>query len=301
MAESLCKLRLVQFNPKLGGVADNLRRHLELIEEAAAAGRDLVVFPELSLTGYYLRDLVSQVSITTDSPEFSALVEASRKIHVVFSFVEETESFDLYCTGAYLAAGEVRHLHRKLYLPTYGMFDEARYLSPGADLRTFPTPWGPMGLLICEDIWHPSALYALSRQGMDFLIVPAASPLRGVEAEGLAIEQTYEQMVSVYANLFQCFVAFCNRSGVEDGVTFWGGSRVASPATGQIAVAPLLEETILDVDLDRADLRMARIASPLLADERFEMTLRALERIAGDGAELGRGRAGSPPHAEDRP
>ena len=280
MAESLCKLRLIQFNPRLGGVADNLRRHLEVIDQAAAAGRELIVFPELSLTGYYLRDLVSQVSLTLDSPEFQALLAASRKIDVVVSFVEESDSYGLYCAGAYLSGGELRHLHRKLYLPTYGMFDEARYLSPGAELCTFPTRWGPLGLLICEDIWHPSAIYALSRQGLDFLIVPAASPLRGVEPQGLAIEQDYEQMISVYANLFQCFVIFCNRVGVEEGVTFWGGSRVASPATGRIAVAPLLEEALLDVDLDRADLRSARIASPLLSDERFDLTLRTLERIA---------------------
>jgi predicted amidohydrolase len=279
MAESICKVRLVQFSPRLGGLEDNLRRHLEMIGQAAAAGRDLVVFPELSLTGYYLRDLVSQVSLTRDSPEFQALLEASRKIHVVVGLVEETPSFDLYCTGAYLAEGEVRHLHRKVYLPTYGMFDEGRYLTPGASLHTFPTPWGPMGLLICEDIWHPSAPYVLSRQGMDTLIVISASPLRGVEPGGLAVQQTYEQMISVYATLFQCHVLFCNRAGVEDGVTFWGGSQAVSPATGQLAAAPLLEETHLDVDLDRAHLRMARLATPLLADERLELTLRALERI----------------------
>ncbi len=279
MPESICKMRLVQFNPRLGGVQENLRRHLEMIEEAAAGGRDLVVFPELSLTGYYLRDLVSQVALPTDSPEFQALLEASRQIHVVLGFVEETSSYELYCTAAYLADGEVRHLHRKVYLPTYGMFDEGRYLTPGGKLETFPTPWGPMGLLICEDIWHPSAPYVLSRRGMDTLLVISASPLRGVEPGGLAIQQSYEQMISVYASLFQCFVVYVNRAGVEDGVTFWGGSQAVSPATGRIAVAPLIEETHLDVDLDRAHLRMARLATPLLADERLEVTLRALEEI----------------------
>ena len=238
MAESICKARLAQFNPRLGGVQDNLRRHLEMIEEAAAAGRDLIVFPELSLTGYYLRDLVSQVSLCLDSPQFQSLVEASRRIHVVVSFVEETPCYDLFCSAAYLADGEVRYVHRKVYLPTYGMFDEGRYLSPGNQLDTFSTPWGPMGLLICEDIWHPSAPYVLSRLGMDFLIVPAASPLRGVEPGGLAIQQSYERMIAVYAELFQCFVVFVNRGGVEDGVSFWGGSQAVSPATGQMAVAP---------------------------------------------------------------
>ncbi len=280
MPEPICKARLVQFSPRLGSVEDNLRRHLEIVEEAAAAGRDLVVFPELSLTGYYLRDLVSQVSLSLDSPPLRALAAASQKIHIVVGFVEETPRYQLHCSAAYLAQGEVRHVHRKVYLPTYGMFDEGRYLTPGSDLQVCPTPWGPMGLLICEDLWHPSAPYVLSRQGMDTLIAISASPLRGVEPGGLAIQQMYEQMISVYAALLQCHVLFCNRAGVEDGVTFWGGSQAVSPATGPLASAPLLEETHLDVDLERAHLRMARLATPLLADERMELTLQVLGRIA---------------------
>ncbi|HEY3397338.1 MAG TPA: nitrilase-related carbon-nitrogen hydrolase [Armatimonadota bacterium] len=282
MGNSICHARLVQFNPRLGGVTHNLERHLALIQEAAAAGRDLVIFPELSLTGYYLRDLAPEVSLSLDSAPLRALAEASRHISVVVGFVEETPSSDLYCSAAFFSGGELRHLHRKVYLPTYGMFDEGRYLSAGASLETFPTPWGPMGLLICEDLWHPSAPFVLSRRGMDFLISINASPLRGVEPGGPAIATAYQQMVGTYANLFQCFVLFCNRVGVEDGVTFWGGSRAVSPLTGELAVAPLLEETHLDVDLDREHLRMSRVASPLLADERLDLTLRALEKIADE-------------------
>jgi len=269
----------VQFAPRLGAVEDNVERHRAAIAAAVESGRELVVFPELSLTGYYLRDLVSEVALTPESPSLRALVEASRRVDVVCGFVEESPTCALYCTAAYLAEGQIRHLHRKVYLPTYGMFDEGRYLSAGAELRTFPTRWGPAGLLICEDLWHPSAPYVLSRQGMDLLIAVSASPLRGVQPGGPEIQATYAQMLGTYAALFQCHVLFCNRVGVEDGVTFWGGSRAVSPLTGECACAPLLEETYVDVDLSRSDLRIARLATPLLADERLDLTLRALEKI----------------------
>ncbi len=280
MAESVCRARLVQFAPRLGAVEANVERHHTALAAATEAGRELVVFPELSLTGYYLRDLVSQVALTPESPALRGLAEASRHVDVVCGFVEESPTCDLYCTAAYLSEGQIRHLHRKVYLPTYGMFDEGRYLSPGSELRTFPTRWGPAGLLICEDLWHPSAPYVLSRQGMDLLIAISASPLRGVQPGGPEIEAAYARMLDTYAMLFQCHVLFCNRVGVEDGVTFWGGSRAFSPLTGERACAPLLEETYLDVDLDRSDLRTARLATPLLADERFDLTLRALEKIS---------------------
>ena len=280
MSEAICQARLVQMAPRLGAVADNLRRHLEAAQQAAAEGVDLLVFPELSLTGYFLRDLVPEVALTLDSDPLRELLDASRQVPLVVGFVEESPSFDLYCTAAYLAGGEVRHLHRKAYLPTYGMFDEGRYFSPGNELAVFPTPWGSAGLLICEELWHPSAAYTLSRLGLDLLISIAASPLRGVGPGGPAIERTYHHLLATYAELFQCHVLFCNRVGCEDGVTFWGGSRALSPAAGELATAPLFDETHLDVTLERAHLRRARLATPLLADERPELVLRALERMA---------------------
>jgi len=129
--------------------------------------------------------------------------------------------------------------------------------------------------------WRGAAnLITLSRLGLDLLISISASPLRGVGPGGLAIERTYHHLLSTYAELFQCHVLFCNRVGCEDGVTFWGGSRAFSPAAGELATAPLFDETHLDVTLQRSHLRRARLATPLLADERPELVLRALERMA---------------------
>jgi predicted amidohydrolase len=271
---------MVQMAPRMGAVADNLRRHVEAAEQAVQDGVDLLLFPELSLTGYFLRDLVPEVALRLDSPLLQELISLSRKIHLVVGFPEESENFTLYCSAAYLADGEIKYLHRKLYLPTYGMFDEGRYFSPGADLATFPTPWGSAGLVICEDLWHPAVPYVLSRQGMDLLIAIAASPFRGIEPGCIGIEHVYSQMLGTYAQLFQCQVLFCNRVGCEEGVTFWGGSRGLSPLSGELGVAPLFDETQVDVVLDRSHLRMARYANPLLADERPELVRHALEKMS---------------------
>ena len=280
MAVTTCQARLVQLAPRLGAVAANLHRHLEAAERAASEGVELVVFPELSLTGYFLRDLVPEVALRLDSAHFAELLDLSRKIHLVFGFVEESDAFELHCSAAYLAEGELKHLHRKLYLPTYGMFDEARYFSAGSCLQSFPTPWGPAGLVICEELWHPSVPYVLSRQGMDLLIGIAASPFRGVEPGGPDIGQSYELMLGAYAELFQCHVLFCNRVGCEDGISFWGGSRAITPLEGEIAVAPLYDEAPQDEVLERSHLRRARFATPLLADERPELLRRALEKMS---------------------
>lgn len=282
MAITTCHVRLVQMAPGLGAVTANIHRHLEAAERAANEGADLVIFPELSLTGYFVRDLATEVALRLDSPHIAELVDISRKIPLVFGFVEESDAFELYCSAAYLAEGQVKQVHRKLYLPTYGMFDEARYFSPGASLQSFATPWGPAGLVICEDLWHPSVPYILSRQGMDLLIGIAASPFRGVEPGGPDIGRSYELMLGTYAQLFQCHVLFCNRVGCEDGISFWGGSRAVSPLEGEVAVAPFFEETHLDVVLERSHLRRARFASPLLSNERPELLRLALEKMEHD-------------------
>jgi NAD+ synthase (glutamine-hydrolysing) len=282
MTATTCSARLVQFAPRLGAVEDNLRRHLEAMEQAASDGVELILFPEMSLTGYFLRDLVPEVALRLDSPLLAEIQSLSRKIPVVFGFVEESDSFNLYCSAAYMAGGELVHLHRKVYLPTYGMFDEGRYFSPGSDLSTFATPWGKVGLVICEDLWHPTVPYILSRQGMDILIAIASSPFRGIEPGGVAIAHIYEQMLATYSQLFQCHTVFCNRVGCEEGITFWGGSRAVSALEGEIAVAPLFDETQLDVVLERSHLRRARFATPLLADERPELLRRALEKMDHD-------------------
>ncbi len=272
--------RLVQMAPRLGDAAYNLDRHLEHARAARADGVDVVVFPELSLTGYYLRDLVSEVAENTDGPTVRALADTAGDTMVVFGFIERDEHGRLFSAAAALHGGRVVHVHRKVYLPTYGMFDEGRYLTPGETIRSFQSDGWRGGLAICEDAWHVSVPFLLARDGAHVLIVISASPARGLTTTGrLASQIAWEDMLATYARQLQVFVVFCNRVGWEDGVGFWGGSGVWGTDGTQLARAPRFEETVLDCTIDLRDLMQIRGAVPLTADESDAITFRELGRI----------------------
>ncbi len=181
-------LALAQICTKLGRVEDNLEKHLATIKEAKANGADLLVFPELSLTGYVLQDLVPVVAHrpTADDPVFRPLLEASQTIDLVVGFVEEDQRNRFFIASAYLSRGEVVHVHHKVYLPTYGLFDEGRFFAWGDSVRAFDTRFGRVGMLICEDFWHASPPYLLWLDGADLFLFISASPGRGLSDEPAA-------------------------------------------------------------------------------------------------------------------
>jgi len=271
---------LLQIKPKLGRVADNLAMIREQVEQAIMQQADLAVLPELALTGYFLKDLVPEVALTLDSPEIVTLKELSRQISIAAGFVEVTKDYQFYNSAAWFEGGELKHLHRKVYLPTYGLFDEQRYLGRGDRFRAFDTRFGRVGLLVCEDMWHLSAPYLLAMDGATTLVCLSSSPGRGVEHGELGTATTWRNLTSSVARFLTCRVMYVNRVGYEDGVGFWGGSHVVAPS-GEITVAaPEFEVALTLARLTEAELRRERIASPLLRDERLNVTLRELGRIA---------------------
>jgi len=273
------RVRLAQISPVLGDVRANLKRHLEVMEEARGAAIGLVVFPEMSLCGYHVRDLAMEVALRREAPELGALAAASQGISAVAGFVEELPAYELCVSAGYFEQGGLLHVHHKVYLPTYGMFDEQRYFANGASIRAFGSRLGPMAVLICEDIWHPSAVMIAAHDGAQVLVVTANSPARGPGADGWDTAAAYAAMLSTYAQLFSCYVVFVNRVGYEDGVHFWGGSRVVAPDGKTIAQAPISEEAFVDASVDLAEVRRARVTAPLLADENLDLTIRELERV----------------------
>jgi NAD+ synthase (glutamine-hydrolysing) len=276
---------LAQTKPKLGCISDNLALIEKKIEDAISAKADLVVFPELALTGYFLKDLVPEVALRVGSPEIRRLAELSRHISIAVGFVEESSGYGFYNSSLYLENGAIRHLHRKVYLPTYGLFDEQRYLARGEHFRSFDTRLGRMGMLICEDMWHLSASYILAMDGATTLICLSSSPGRGVEEETLGTANSWQQLTATTAMFLSCRVLYCNRVGYEDGVNFWGGSEYVSPSGKSVIRGKLLEEDTVTAVLDEGTLRRERISSPLLRDENLHITMRELDRI-----ELERGR-----------
>jgi len=274
-------LALAQINTKLGNVEANLEKHLALAKEAHAQNADLLVFPELSLTGYVLQDLVPTVACRPleDDPVFKPLLKASRDLDLVVGFVDEDARHRFYIAAAYLARGEVVHVHHKVHLPTYTIFDERRFLAAGNSFRAFDTRFGRAGILICEDFWHASSPYLLWLDGADILLMTSASPGRGVTDEHIGSSEWVETVHKAYAGLFTIFVAHANRVGFEDGLNFWGGATAYDPDGRLIAKGPYDEEAITYAELDLGQLRRTRARLPLLRDEQAGLVQRELKRI----------------------
>jgi predicted amidohydrolase len=177
-----------------------------------------------------------------------------------------------------------------VYLPTYGLFDEGRFTRPGERIRTQDAgaPLGRIGLSVCEDFWHPSLPMIQALDGADLLVNVAAGPSRAPGSDaGLAAIAGWHKMQDTYALLGGVAIAFCNRVGNEEGLTFWGGSRVIGANGSTVVEAPLWDEAFVVGTLDTDDTRMQRYGLPLLADERLELTRRELDRIIAERAGLG--------------
>lgn len=276
------KLALAQIGPALGDVERNLRLHEESAREAAAGGADLVVFPELGLTGYRLGDMVPRRAIRLDrsSPVLDRLLAASGEVDLLVGLVEESPDLRFYNAAAYLSRGEVLAVHRKCYLPTYGMFEEGRDLAAGETCRAFDTPHGRLGVLVCEDLWHPTSACLLAQDGAELILVPSAGPTRGLSEDGrISSVETWKDLARVTARFLTVYIAYCNRVGFEDGWNFGGASFLVGPSGEALATAPELESALTLAEVSRETLRRARATYPLLRDERLGLVLRELQRI----------------------
>jgi predicted amidohydrolase len=278
------KVVLAQIAPRLGDVDRNLDLHLELIDRARRQKADLVVFPELSLTGYTLKDLAGEVALdpATD-PRFQKILARSRGLSVVLGFMEESagEKGLFYNAAAFVAGGKILHVHRKVFLPTNGMFEEAKFFAQGRDFRVFPTPFGKVGLMICRDFLHYGASYVLYAGGADMIIVISAAPGRGVGGADDAFETSrmWELMGEAVSYFSTAFVLYANRVGIEDGVSFAGGSFIYGPGGRLLARAAYLDPDFLVHRLDLTAVREARTRWLFKRDEKPDIILRSLERI----------------------
>jgi len=279
------KVAIVQLSPHLGLLEKNLQLHQDYAEEAVRSGAELLVFPELSLTGYTLKDLTAEVAINPwKDPRLDPLKDISRKIDLVLGLVEENGRGLYFNTALYLSQGNILHRHRKVFLPTFGLFEEGKFFATGRSFQTFPTRFGRVGLLICRDFLHYGASYLLFAGKADLIIVISAAPGRGMSAQpGFASSQMWELMGEAISRFSTAFVIYCNRVGFEDGVVFAGGSFIYDPWGKQIWRAPDLEANLWLIELDLEELRQARKTWSFLRDDKPEVILHSLERtIAKD-------------------
>ena len=288
------RIALAQIAPRLGLLDENLAAHHALIDQARANGAGLVVFPELGLTGYLLQDLAAEVAMRLDDPRLLALAAATAGKasapgpSAIVSFVEESADHRLFIAVALLEDGRVRHVQRKLFLPTYGLFDERRFFAPGDRLRTTDSRLGVrIGVAVCEDFWHLGVPQLLALDGAQVLVNVSSSPgrdLASLNEVGLGTATSWRTLLRTYAQLTTSFVVFVNRVGVDESISFWGGSEVIGPNGEAIFSAPLFDEGLYFADIDLADVRRERIALPLLRDERLELAVRELGRIVSERA-----------------
>src|SRR5437016_5366354 len=276
-------LALSQFRPTKGEYADNVSRIGAVVTQAAQLDPkpDLVVFPETATSGYFVEGGVKELAVTagTLARDLAAAYQGPA-IDVVVGFYERFQNH-IYNSALYVTLHEkkpeVRHVHRKVFLPTYGVFDEERFVDRGQEgVRSFETSWGgKAAILICEDAWHSLAATVAALEGAQLVIVPSASPARGLgEAEDCegggetlpASVVRWERIVRGIAEEHGVFVALANLVGFEGGKGFPGASAVIDPTGRVIARGPLFEEALLTADVDLDSLTTARSDSPLLAD-----------------------------------
>lgn len=276
------KIAIAQISPILGNLEKNIELHLKFIEEAKAGGAETVIFPELSLTGYSLKDINYEIALDPfKTDKLDKLKEASKEIDLICGLAELGKNFGIYNSAAYISGGEVKFTHKKIYPPTYGIFEELRYFSKGSKCTVCETKLGTTGILVCEDLWHLSLPLTQALGGAKIIIGIAASPTRvAPDTEGFRNYEVNCEHHKTYSRLLSAYTVFCNRVGYEDGVNFWGGSEVVDPFGNVIAKADILKEQLIFAVIDENEVKRARNIARHFLDEDIYLTIRNLMEIA---------------------
>jgi NAD+ synthase (glutamine-hydrolysing) len=272
-------IALAQIATCPGQLQHNLERHLEMVAQARRAGAHLVVFPELSLSGYLLAHGVLEHALRLDDARLAPLLEASREVALLVGLPLREDQGGISNAAVLLEGGDVRGVHRKLYLPTYGMFDEGRYFVPGPHLEPLVCSIGRFGVLICEDAWHLSTAVILAQSGVDALLVVAGGPTELDGGEEPAGSRRWHWIVGATAVTTVQPVYFANRCGWEEGVLF-GGCSWAVDARGRdlASPAPPMTETLVVAPFSRTAAARTRTLIPIPYAERFDLWRASLER-----------------------
>jgi predicted amidohydrolase len=272
-------IAVAQIDSTVGDIEKNIAHHVVFVKKAIAKKANIIVFPELSLTGYSVKDLNWDLAVRAEkNGPFAELLKLSKQITIIAGGVEEAENFGIYNTAFLFEDGQVHSAHRKNYPPTYGMFEEMRYFNQGKDVRAFSSKWGKLGILICEDMWHLPLPYILAQDGANIIISLTASPTRvSGTSEELATATVNHEQHRAYARLLSSYVVFANRVGIEDGVNFWGGSQIVGPNGESIVKAELFKETMITATIDENEIRRARRFSRHFVDDSPQFTIQQLK------------------------
>lgn len=265
-----------QVNPVLADVSRNLDLHLALLAQGRARGLDLLMFPELSLTGYSLQRQVMTVAMPRHDPRLLALAAASGPMHSLVGFVEAAGPGEYYNALATLHDGQVTHVHRKINLPTYGGLEEGKWFTPGDTLSLQAlTPGWLMNQWICADLWNPGLVHAALIQ-RPTLLCAAINSASGIVSQRFSNEHNWHLNLSFYAMTYGTPVIMANRFGPEGDQHFWGGSCILSP-TGAVLARAADGATLIDAELPLADIAQARFDLPTHRDSNTSLVRRLLK------------------------
>lgn len=228
----MLNVAMVPFRPKLGLVEENISAMAQQVLDLPKPRAQVIVFPELASSGYLMESLTEASAVTIDDPRWAPLWEASLQTgaEIITGACLRTDR-GIFNAAIVVRNGECLYRYSKIYLPTYGMFDEARYFYPGQNLGLYDGFLGKTGILICEDAWHGVLPYSLYAAGASQVIVLSASPSRGFEDESLApsSRRHWEQILSLNAANYGYSMFYVNRGGSEDGVYFNPSAAYAQP------------------------------------------------------------------------
>jgi predicted amidohydrolase len=282
------RITLAQLDSQLGDVDANAEKATKIVAEAKAEGSDLVVFPELYLSGFSVGEVEQDVSLLPDDERIVRLAKESGDGGVLIGFPEaQSHGLHTYNSAAYYEGGELKHVHRKLYLPTYASFEERKHFLPGQSSQAYPVHGGKhrAATLICNDAWQPQLAFLSTQDGAHILLVPACSAQSNFPDRYDSLEY-WRGITQFYGRMYQLFVVFVNRVGTEGNLKFWGGSHVVDPWGQVIADAGVNEEQVLNVDINVADVRRRRRDIPLVREARLGLLRREIDRLLDEGGDL---------------
>lgn len=281
-AVATLKVAAAQIASVLGDADANLRKHLDVVEEARAAGADVLLFPELSMVGHGAGPDTLRLALRTDDARVVTLARASGPMCTTFGVIEEGGGAQFYNTAITVRDGEVLHVHRKVNLATYGRLDDGRHFGAGRGIEGFALDahWRA-NVLICADTWNPALVHVAALQRCTLLLAAVSS---GLEAVGGGFDNPagWDVNLRFYALTYGLPVVMANRVGREGDLTFWGGSRVLDAHGRIVAAAPAAAEALVSARLDFADVRRARYVLPTVRDANLPLVQRELERLMSD-------------------
>lgn len=278
------RIGLAQIDSVPGEIEHNLNNMRAYVNQAREQAVDLLVFPELCVSGYSLGQISEEVSLAPSDPRLQPLLKDAGDMSIAFGFHEDG-GLRTYNSAAYYESGHLTHVHRKLYLPTYGAFEERKHFSPGQSMRAFNTEHGAMAMMVCNDAWQPVLPFLAVQDGAQVLLIPTNSADSRFPGSVDNVEY-WRGITQFYARMFQSVVVFVNRVGSEGEFKFWGRSHIAGPSGEIVVEAPRGEPALVFADIDLQEVRRERRRVPLIKEARLAFLRREFDRLAENGGDL---------------